>query len=200
MKCQTPPNQDEILPNILGVTTAGEIAISEFEGFLKAEILLTEKLSTRTKFNLSYILNIHKLSLGHLYAFAGKYRNVNISKIGFPFAAAKYLPETMKSFEEEMLNNIPNKYMDLDMLISDVARVHGELLVVHPFREGNGRTARVLANLMCRKQGYGPLLFEKIGKRNLNFMFQQFRHQQEKITKRWKNLSVLFSQVSLYFF
>ncbi len=31
-------------------------------------------------------------------------------------------------------------------------------------REGNGRTARILANLMCRKQGYDALRFERITK------------------------------------
>jgi cell filamentation protein len=35
-------------------------------------------------------------------------------------------------------------------------------LFIHPFREGNGRTARVLANLMARKQGIKGLNFEKI--------------------------------------
>lgn len=40
--------------------------------------------------------------------------------------------------------------------------VHGELLFIHPFREGNGRTARILANLMVRKAGFNPLEFEKI--------------------------------------
>ena len=42
------------------------------------------------------------------------------------------------------------------------AKVHGELLFIHPFREGNGRTFRILANLMARKQGYPGLNFKKI--------------------------------------
>jgi len=49
-------------------------------------------------------------------------------------------------------------------LIRDIAVVHGELLFIHPFREGNGRTARVLANLMSRKAGYGSLQFDKVDK------------------------------------
>ena len=40
--------------------------------------------------------------------------------------------------------------------------VHGEFLFIHPFREGNGRTARILANLMSRKQGFDALRFELI--------------------------------------
>jgi len=155
-------NQPEVLPNLLRLTTPEEIGLSEFEGFVKAEIILTESLTTKTMFNTAYILKIHKLSLGHLYSFAGKFRNVNMSKGGFPFAAARFLPETMQAFETEMLAPLSNKYTDKSLLIKDIARVHGELLFIHPFREGNGRTTRILANLMARKQGYDCLNFDKI--------------------------------------
>lgn len=162
MKYDSPHSQAEILPNLLGLKTLEEISLSEFEGFLKAEIELTEKLTTRTKFNATYILKIHKLALSHLYSFAGKYRDVNISKGGFPFAAARFLPESMKSFEDEILSHLQNSYPDKNVLIKDIAKVHGELLFIHPFREGNGRTARILANLMTRKQGFSSLKFEMI--------------------------------------
>ncbi len=164
MKYQTPNTQNEILPNLPGLTQLEEILLSEFEGFLQAEIILTEELTVRTKLNLKYILRIHKLALGHLYFFAGKYREVNLSKGGFPFAAARFLPETMNAFQAEILFKLPNKYDNTDLLISDVAKVHAELLFIHPFREGNGRTARILANLMVRKQGFTSLKFEKVGK------------------------------------
>lgn len=163
MKYQLPNNPEELLPNLLGLKTSGEVALSEFEGFLKTEIILTESLTSRTRFNIAYILKIHKLALGHLYGFAGKLRDVNISKGGFPFAAARFLSQSMQSFEEEMLAKLPNKYDSREQLINDIAVVHGEFLFIHPFREGNGRTARILANLMSRKQGYGVLRFEKIG-------------------------------------
>jgi cell filamentation protein len=180
MKYKSPDSEDELLPNLLGLITQEEIGLSEFEGFLKAEIMLTESLSSRTKFNVKYILNIHKLSLEHLYAFAGKYRDVNLSKGGFPFAAAKFLPQTMSSFEDEILSGLPNKYASEDDLIKDIAVVHGELLFIHPFREGNGRTARVLANLMSRKAGYGSLQFDKVGKNEFEMYVQAVQKSADK--------------------
>ncbi|MDZ4845346.1 MAG: hypothetical protein SH857_07325 [Chitinophagales bacterium] len=108
MKYQTPDSQNEVLPNLLGFTIPGDIALSEFEGFLRAEIVLTEQLSAKTKFDTKYILKMHKLALGHLYAFAGKYRDVNLSKGGFPFAAAKFLPQTMETFNTEVLKKLPH--------------------------------------------------------------------------------------------
>lgn len=165
MKYNTPNNQNEILPNIPGLKSLEDIATSEFEGFLRSEILLSESLTKRTKFNTKYILKIHKLALEHLYSFAGKYRDVNISKGGFPFAAARFLPSSMASFENDILLKLPDNYINKEKLIKDIAIVHGELLFIHPFREGNGRTARILANLMARKQGFSALMFEKIGEK-----------------------------------
>jgi len=165
MKYNSSNSQGEILPNLLGLKTAKEVNESEFEGFLRAEIYFTERLTPRTKFTVKYILRVHKEALKHLYSFAGKLRDVNLSKGGFPFAAAKFLPETMAAFEEEILSGLKKTYENKEELISDIAIVHGELLFIHPFREGNGRTARLLANLMARKAGYGSLRLEKVGKK-----------------------------------
>lgn len=162
MKYSLSSDENEILPNLLGIDNQKDIETSEFEGFLRAELTLTDKLSIRTRINLKYILNIHKLSLGHLYSFAGKYRNVNMSKGGFVFPSAQFIPNNMETFENEILSKLPNKYSNQLQLIIDLSKVHGELLFIHPFREGNGRTARLLANLMARKQGIPSLKFEKI--------------------------------------
>jgi cell filamentation protein len=164
MKYKLPDSQAEILPNLLGLTTEKEIGESEFEGFLRAEIYFTEKLSERTKFDVKYILSLHKEALKHLYPFAGKLRSVNLSKGGFPFAAAKFLPDSMSAFEKEVLSSLKKTYEKREDIVRDIAIVHGELLFIHPFREGNGRTARLLANLMSRKAGYGTPKFEKVGK------------------------------------
>lgn len=165
MKYKSADSQGEILPNLLGLKTEKEINESEFEGFLRAEIYFTENLSPKTKFNVKYILGLHKEALKHLYPFAGKLRDVNLSKGGFPFAAARFLPESMSAFENEILSGLKDTYKKKEDMVRDMATVHGELLFIHPFREGNGRTARLLANLMSRKAGYGTLKFEKVGKK-----------------------------------
>lgn len=180
MKYHLPDNQSEILPNILKLTSNKDIALSEFEGFLRTEIMLTEQLTARTKFNVKYIMQIHKLSLQHLYSFAGKLRDVNMSKGGFPFPGAKYLAQSMQTFDNDILSRLPNKYDSKESLISDIAIVHGELLFIHPFREGNGRTSRMLANLMVRKQGYESLLFDKVDAGEFNTYVSAIQKSAEK--------------------
>ena len=162
MKYQIPYDQNEYLPNRLGLHSPEAIALAEFDGFLKAEVMLTEELTNRTKFTISFIQKAHKLALGDLYSFAGKWRDVNLSKGGFVFPMAQFLPTIMNSFETAILAKLPNRYTNMDKLIHDLAIVHAELLFIHPFREGNGRTARLLANLMCRKQGLSAPNWEKI--------------------------------------
>ena len=187
-KYDSPNDQNEILPNLLGLKSIEEIGLSEFEGFLRTEIQLTESLTSRTKFNISYILKMHKLSLSHLYSFAGKYRDVNISKGGFAFPASRFLPQTMEEFETQILSGLPNKYNSKDELIKDIAKVHGELLFIHPFREGNGRTARMLANLMSRKQGYDSLKFELITEKEFNMYVLAVQSSADKNYKKMEKI------------
>ncbi len=154
--------EGEILQNLLGLTDEEAIHNAEFEGFLTAEILFTENLTPKTKFTVKYICDIHRTALKELYSFAGHFRSVNISKGGFVFPAGRFIPDNMRIFEEEILSSLPDYYADRQGLIRDIAKVHGELLFIHPFREGNGRTARILANLMARKQGYTGLNFRRV--------------------------------------
>ncbi|MFZ1694117.1 MAG: Fic family protein [Flavobacteriales bacterium] len=164
MKYDLPDDQGEVLPNLPGLTDQRAVELAEAEGFLRAEITLYDELEDGTVFDLAYLQRMHRLALGHPYAFAGKWREVNLSKGGFNFPSAKFLDATMQDFERSMLKPLPDLYEDREALIRDVALVHGELLFIHPFREGNGRTARLLADMMAQKQGHGKLHWERIGR------------------------------------
>lgn len=163
-------NSHEVLPNKLGIKDIKIIHKYEFEGFLRAQYLLLEQLNTKTRFDVNYIKNIHYLALKDLYDFAGQLRHVNMTKGGFLFPTAKFLPSILHRFEEEVLIKLPHIYSDKEALIEDIAKVHTELLFIHPFREANGRVARVLANIMAVKQGFDYLGFYKITQRQ----FQQY--------------------------
>lgn len=154
----------DVLPNKLELKTKKEIEQAELEGFLYAYKILFEELSPRTEFNLKYILKIHKLALSHLYTFAGKPRTVNISKGGFMFPGALALDNALKELDKNILKKLTRNYNSEEQLIKDIAKVHAELLFIHPFREGNGRTARLLANLMAAKAGHKLLNLDDFSK------------------------------------
>lgn len=101
---------------------------------------------------------IHKTWLGDLYEWAGEYRQVNVSKGDFPFAAAARVPSLMEEFEGNLLMRYtPCNFKSRAEVIRALAETHVELVLIHPFREGNGRLARVLSILMALQAGL-PLL------------------------------------------
>ena len=74
------------------------------------------------------------------YDFAGQIRTVNIAKGGFAFAPAMFLKENLARIERmpaDSFENIVSKYVEMN--------------VAHPFREGNGRSARIWLYLMLKK-------------------------------------------------
>lgn len=75
---------------------------------------------------------IHSYLFDGLYDFAGKIRNKNISKGGFMFANALYLPKILKQ-----IDNMPEK------TIQEIVNKYVEMNIAHPFMEGNGRATRI---------------------------------------------------------
>lgn len=162
MKYLTSDGEAEILPNLLGLDSLEAVHQAETEGFLQAESSLLDELRTDQQFDAAYIREIHRRALSKVYEFAGQYRSVNISKGSFPFPAAQFLPQSMSALERDLLRKLPVNWPTSAALVRDVAQVHAELLFIHPFREGNGRTARVLANLMAYKNGSASFEWEKL--------------------------------------
>jgi cell filamentation protein len=98
---------------------------------------------------------IHSYLFGGLYDFAGLIRTKNISKGGFKFASAKFLPNTLAAIErmpEDSIENVVNKYTELN--------------VAHPFMEGNGRTARIWLDLILKKNHSYCVDWSKINKKD----------------------------------
>ncbi len=165
MKYDAPGSEDEVLPNLLGLSDKRSMQLEEAQGFFRAELVLYEELNDDTVFDLAYVMRLHRLALDHLYAFAGKLREVNISKGGFAFPAAKFLDASMRDYEARVMRKEPPVPASREALVAHLAIVHGELLFIHPFREGNGRTARLLVDLIALKHGYGKLDFEPMRQR-----------------------------------
>jgi cell filamentation protein len=95
-----------------------------------------------------------------IYSWAGEYRRVNMGKDGFMFAAANLLPGLMDEFERGPLRQFtPCRFATVEDQAHALAVVHAELILIHPFREGNGRCARLLAVLMGLQAGLPVLNF-----------------------------------------
>jgi cell filamentation protein len=100
--------------------------------------------------------------LGGIYPWAGNYRQVMMSKDGFPFAAPAFIPNLMAEFEQKILARHTPCRGDDENVAESLAIVHVELVLVHPFREGNGRLARLLAMLMGLQADLPILIFDEM--------------------------------------
>lgn len=158
-----PNSNGEVLKNLLGIKSKAEIEALEAKELERAEIELLEIITNDHQFAAEDICNIHELWLGDIYPFAGKYRSVNISKDDFQFAISNRIKPLMTIFEKDYLQRYtPCHYTDINELAMVLSVVHVELILIHPFREGNGRVARLLADLMAMQAGYPPLNYAAI--------------------------------------
>ena len=114
-------------------------------------------------FTAADVRKIHRLWLGSIYSWAGEYRQVNVSKDDFPFAAAREIPKLMAELESGPLRQFtPCRFDSADDVVKALAIVHTELMLIHPFREGNGRAGRLLAILMGLQAKLPPLDFSGV--------------------------------------
>jgi cell filamentation protein len=153
-----PGSDDQVLTNKLGITSSDEIAEAELLllGQLY-EAVLIESLPDRTLM-IADLMTWHRRWLGNLYDFAGALRTVNVSKGGFLFANAALVPKLLQDFERDCLQRYtPCEGLDEARLAQAIALCHVELILIHPFREGNGRLARLLADVMAVQAGHEPL-------------------------------------------
>ncbi len=151
-------SNDLVLANKLGLTDPVDMD--------QAELVLLEKLYEdvllkhfpRQVIQVSDIKTWHRRWLGNIYDWAGEERSVNMSKSGFQFAAAAQVSRLLQEFEQQYLNKFtPCTEFSESQLIEAIAVTHIEFILVHPFREGNGRLSRLLADVMAVQAGFQPL-------------------------------------------
>ncbi len=103
---------------------------------------------------------MHRLWLGRIYPWSGEYRQVNMEKDGFTFAVAMHIPVLMQAYERnELAAYTPCRQATVEAQARALAVTHAELVLIHPFREGNGRCARLRALALSLQAGYVQLDF-----------------------------------------
>lgn len=155
-----PGSRGRVLRNKLGIRRVGEMEQAESVALTAAQHWAVEHFDIAHRFTAADLCTLHRQWLGGIYDWAGEYRSVNIGKGGFMFAAAAQVPRLMAQFERcELAEETPCNGMNSQRLAHGLARTHAELILIHPFREGNGRCARLLAYLMAIEAGLPSLDF-----------------------------------------
>ena len=140
-----------------GITVAGKSLREHFEAINHRDaILFLEKLVKKRGVEEDDILKIHQIILKNIEKeYAGKYREGTVRILGALKLPPNYLkvPKLMKELYRE-INKNPEK-----LNIIELASVtHYKFVAIHPFYDGNGRTARLLMNLILMQKGYPPVV------------------------------------------
>lgn len=153
-----PGSNDLVLANKLGIQSVEDMDDLELELLHRLyEEVLVKHLPNRV-LTVEDLKTWHRRWLGNVFEWAGQERSVNMGKDGFMFAASAQIPRLLADFERSCLARwTPCNDMGTDALVDAIAVTHVEFILIHPFREGNGRLSRLLADVMAVQSGQLPL-------------------------------------------
>ena len=158
-----PGSRGRVLRNLLGITRVRDIEEAETQALLIAHESALKLYGRDHRFTPADIRRLHRLWLGSIYPWAGNYRTVNIGKGGFQFAHAPLIPRLMVQLGKGVLSRHTPCGNSAGVTVArSLAEVHAELILVHPFRDGNGRLARLLTLLMAVQAGLPALRFRAL--------------------------------------
>jgi len=145
------------LLNYAGCLDHEEVRRQEDLGVARALEFLAG-LSDDTPLTVNLVRDLHRELMGEIYPFAGEYRTVSISKgdAHWPLPPDGIAPH-MARLEESLLSRSPFSSADHDALCRVVAEVMNEILAIHPFREGNGRTVRFVGSVIFLQNDLPPI-------------------------------------------
>ncbi|WP_330983208.1 MULTISPECIES: Fic/DOC family protein [Enterobacterales] len=147
-----------VLANKLGIIDEQEMESLE-SGLLMMlyeQLFLTDPLSVPLAFE--QIRDWHRQWLGNVYDWAGRLRHANLTKDGFHFAAADRIPQLITGYDRQYLSRTGTlKSLSRSEFVRYLAESHVEFILIHPFREGNGRLSRLLCDSLSVQAGWSLL-------------------------------------------
>jgi cell filamentation protein len=188
-----PSSDGQVLKNLPGIKSSAEMDDAEASALVKAMDRFIRMYDEVHRFTASDVREFHHLWLGDIYAWAGEYRQVNVSKGDFPFAAATRVPALMVEFERDVLTRCtPCNFTVRNEVVRALAETHVELVLIHPFRDGNGRVARVLSTLMALQAGLPLLDFSTIANEKKEGYFAAV---QAGLDRNYQPMEKIFAEV-----
>ncbi|MGN1097394.1 MAG: Fic/DOC family protein [Clostridia bacterium] len=142
-----------ILKNKLHIKDPDILRSAEEEITLVKQMELLQN-PIRGNFTKTHLMNIHKFIFGDIYTFAGKIRREQIAKADTMFYPPNLINRELDRVFAKIKSDRMLKEKSFDKVFENLAYTMAELNIIHPFREGNGRTIREFIRLMAKKFGY----------------------------------------------
>jgi len=155
-----------ILTNKLDIRDLNTLheAERDFSSVRQAEL---SNMGVTGDFSLKHLCSIHKQLFQDVYSWAGETRTVDISK-GTIFCLVQFIESQFDDLYRKLKKeNFLADISDEQKMSKRLAYYLGELNMIHPFREGNGRTQRIYIEQLCMNNGRFEIDFTEVTKEEM---------------------------------
>jgi len=146
-----------VLKNIAGIRD--QAALDRFEAVSTAQ--RSDEPLPQGRLNVIHYCAIHHHLFQDVYAWAGKFRTVRISKDGSAFCYPENITREMKALFADLKRRRHLQGLSRDEFATQAAHFLATLNAIHPFREGNGRTQTSFLALLADRAGH-PIALQRI--------------------------------------
>ena len=177
--------ESRVLINKLNIKSAEKLSIAEKE-ITSLKLAYIKKNPIKGNFDLEHLQSIHKFLFEDIYPWAGELRHVNISK-GNQFCLWQNIEEYAKNIFDELKKE--NYLTDSYNIPHRLAYYLSEINVLHPFREGNGRTQRLFIEYLAENAGYCVDFTSVTPREMIVASAESFACNYEKINKMFERIT-----------
>lgn len=162
--------------NLVDAKNLEELAIAEQYAFTVRALQFEQNEYKMDNFHLNSFVALHQHLFQDIYSFAGKIRDVQLIKGSTRFCQMQFIDAELTRVFEELANE--SSWVTIEIAAARLAYFKSELNIIHPFREGNGRTIRLFIHAFACSKGYDWHYSDMEQERYMNAMIQSAFHTQ----------------------
>lgn len=147
--------------NLLGIDDLSELQLAEQYVFTVRALQIAQGVYKIRDFKMDDLCALHKHLFQDIYSFADEVRSVQLTKGNTRFCQFQYIDSYGASILGELA--LEKDWNTIEFASEKLAYYKSELNMLHPFREGNGRTLRIFIRELAKTKGY-DWDFEKMDK------------------------------------
>ena len=142
-----------VLINKLDIHSQEELSIAEKLYACSNAVRIREQ-NFSEPFTFDFYCNLHKTLFSDIYDWAGQIRKTDISKSGTNFCPYNEIAQMGKAKFDYLQKENYFCGLGREQYIKELSDFYNDLNMLHPFREGNGRTQRLFFSLLVQRKGY----------------------------------------------
>lgn len=175
----------KILKNIPNLQTEEELVKFEEVIFQVNSVEASEHLKSCSTITLKEWKRVHQICFSDIFEWAGELRTIRIAKGSTVFA----YPENIEGEASKIFDEIDLLLCSSTLALEQTAELFAEANVLHPFREGNGRTQRIIFNEILRRIGCSVDYSLTDQKTMIEAMIQGYNTNYEPVRKLFKKIT-----------